>query len=672
MNPTIRYELRPGEWRPDRPRVGYGCDRSRLVALLAAEHHASPWTTGESDAGPAITVQGRVLACPPSVADLTWLESLAEPAPYGRGEETLVDPAVRDALQVGGEHVRLEGEAWERVRSAILAGVAADMGLDDAELRITLLKLLLYRAGGHFAAHADTEKSPGMVASASLVVPGAYEGGALEVEHGGERLVFARGGAPRWRWAAWYADCRHRLEPVESGVRIALTFGIAIDAQAPLGKRRASNRRIGWTIWGRSYAEWHTKWAARGGRTQAGNEQYGQKMVWVLAHRYTEPGLRAGLLKGSDRTVARVLAADPHDEAHYLGWLEIRDVGTARTEARYIWGVDGDDPDWLYEAENDDDPLPASMSETDPMDLYDYDPAPRRMAHRATPELHLEDVSRHNAWIEGLRTLGGEAAEYGPIEVLDGEIVPAGALDEAAPAGARVYEATGNEGATLELQYRHAVLVMWRRNAATLRMLARCGGRLALAVELAERASSTRREGSYAQEVETVLELWDEALETDGGGPEPRAHRLVLKTEGPKCDVWSDDELRELYVEQVAAVDLDAAAVPTLMRWIEERLEAGKPMEEWVRALRSACARGWPREAASGAPALLRALLESAHAGSLATALVVEDGHPPATPEAVLGYADRLDKEFEVQAWRRRRIARMTMDGPARSEGGER
>ena len=672
MNPTIRYDLRPGEWRPDPPRVGYGCDRSRLVALLAAEHHASPWTTGESDAGPAITVQGRVLACPPSEADRARLESLAEPAPYGRGEETLVDPVVRDALQVGAEHLRLEGEAWERVRSAILAGVAADMGLDDAALRITLLKLLLYRAGGHFAVHADTEKSPGMVASASLVVPGAYEGGALEVEHGGERLHFARGGAPRWRWAAWYADCRHRLEPVESGVRIALTFGISIDPQAPLGKRRASDRRIGWTIWGRSYAEWHTEWAARGGRTQAGNEQYGQKTVWVLAHRYTEPGLRAGLLKGSDRTIARVLAADPHNEACYLGWLQIRDVGTARTGNGSGWGLVRDGFEERDDVKYDDGPLPASLLEADPMDLFEYDPAPKRLAHRATPELHLADVARHNAWIEGLRTLGGEEAEHGPIEVLDGEIVPAGALDDAAPAGARIYEDTGNEGASLELQYRHAVLVTWRRNAATLRMLARCGGRLALAVELAERAGRTRREGSYAQEVETVLELWDEALETDGGGPEPRAHRLVIETEAPEHDVWSDDELRELYVEQVAAVDLDAAAVPTLMRWIEERLEAGRPMEAWVRALRAACARGWPREAASGAPALLRALLESAHAGSLATTLVVEDGHPPATPEAVLGYADRLDKEFEEQAWRRRRIARMTMDGPARSEGGER
>ena len=37
MKPTVRYELRPGEWRPDPPRVSYGCDRAGLLALLNDE-----------------------------------------------------------------------------------------------------------------------------------------------------------------------------------------------------------------------------------------------------------------------------------------------------------------------------------------------------------------------------------------------------------------------------------------------------------------------------------------------------------------------------------------------------------------------------------------------------------------------------------------------------------
>lgn len=80
--------------------------------------------------------------------------------------------------------------------------------------------------------------------------------------------------------------------------------------------------------------------------------------------------------------------------------------------------------------------------------------------HRNTPELHLDAVARHNAWIEGLRSLDGKAVDHGPIEVLDGELAPPWALSHAVPDGARLYEATGNEGASLELRYRSAVLAL--------------------------------------------------------------------------------------------------------------------------------------------------------------------------------------------------------------------
>ena len=44
MNPTVRYDLRPGEWRPAPLRMSYGCDRNGNVASLVAEQRARPWT----------------------------------------------------------------------------------------------------------------------------------------------------------------------------------------------------------------------------------------------------------------------------------------------------------------------------------------------------------------------------------------------------------------------------------------------------------------------------------------------------------------------------------------------------------------------------------------------------------------------------------------------------
>ena len=507
MNPDVRYDLHPGEWRPDPPRVSYGCDRSGIVAMLEDEQSARPWTQGEREAGPEIEVQGRTLACPPNAEDIAHLQAIATPAPYGRGEDTLLDPEVRDALQVGAEHVTL-GNVVRRLPARP-------------------------RAGRRRSPHRH--------------------------------------------------DIRGRARPRET-------------AHTPQGVEPPA--RLG-AVGARTYAEWHTEWAACGNRTKAGNEQYGQKTAWVLSHRYTEPGLRPSLLKGRDREFARVLVDEPHGEACYLAWLQIREVGAAWTEQGRSWG---DDSNVYYENayEFDDDPPPPSIRDTERV-IWEDDPVPHRMAHRETPELHLRDIARQNVWIEGLRSLAGEDIDHGPIEVMDGEIVPPGALAEAVPKGARVYEATGNEGASLELQYRRAALVVWRRNRATLRILARCGGRLAIAVEFAQRRADARNRYWHRGEVEDVLALWAEALETDGGGPAPKAHQLVLEEIGRR----EDEGLRDRYVETVAAVDLDASAVPTLVGWICDRVEAGEPMDVWVRALRGVCGAGWAhREDDDGRPVL--------------------------------------------------------------------
>ena len=191
-------------------------------------------------------------------------------------------------------------------------------------------------------------------------------------------------------------------------------------------------------------------------------------------------------------------------------------------------------------------------------------------------------------------------------------------------------------------------------------MLARCGGRLALAVEFAERSrvkSSACRGG-----IEDVLQLWQTALETDGGGPEPRAHRLLFDAMpcrgGPQMRDW----LPEMYVEKVARVDLDAEAVPTLVGWIRESAQAGEPMDAWVRALGAACTAWRFDRVMNGSPALLRALCEAPETESLAIEVLAGQRGSVTTRAAVLKYADRIEEQLAASARRRRRAARMTAD----------
>ena len=73
----------------------------------------------------------------------------------------------------------------------MLRAIITDMGLDDATIHLEPPKLLVYRTCGRFSDQADTEKSPEVIPSASLIVPAASAGGALGVEHAGERLRIA-------------------------------------------------------------------------------------------------------------------------------------------------------------------------------------------------------------------------------------------------------------------------------------------------------------------------------------------------------------------------------------------------------------------------------------------------------------------------------------------------
>ena len=59
----------------------------------------------------------------------------------------------------------------------------------DLQIQCELYKLLIYEQSGHFDTHKDTEKSPGMFATMAIVVPSAFSGGDLTIEHGGKTRI---------------------------------------------------------------------------------------------------------------------------------------------------------------------------------------------------------------------------------------------------------------------------------------------------------------------------------------------------------------------------------------------------------------------------------------------------------------------------------------------------
>ena len=109
---------------------------------------------------PEIAIEGfGVLALPVLPDQARRLVAVAERAPFGRGQETIVDADVRRSWQISPEHVRVSGKRWANALDEVVARAASGLGVSD-DVEAQFYKLLVYETGGFFVDHRDTEKSP--------------------------------------------------------------------------------------------------------------------------------------------------------------------------------------------------------------------------------------------------------------------------------------------------------------------------------------------------------------------------------------------------------------------------------------------------------------------------------------------------------------------------------
>ncbi len=381
----------------DRP--GEFCVHGRLLAAM-----------------PRLRVKGAgALSFPVPETQIRALIGAAEPAPYGKGTETVVDRAIRNCWQIGPERVRLAGAAWPETFAGILETAAAGLGCAPDRVDARLHRLLIYEPGGFFAPHRDTEKADGMIATLSVSLPTAGAGGELVVRHRNrERTIDMTTGEPsELTFAAFHADCTHEVRPVTEGHRLSLVFNLCLRPGDDGSPREAPD----YTAQVDRLVERLTEWSARGGT---------DKLVWLLEHEYSEAGLSFDGLKNADAAVARVLtrAAERVECEVHAAVVHIEQSG----------GADLDDGDWGWDGEVDD-------------------------------AWEMGDVVDSREWLDGWARPDGRRAPLGEVELLPGELLPRGALDDATPDEQRVY-ASGNEGVSVERTYRRAALVLWPRSKA--------------------------------------------------------------------------------------------------------------------------------------------------------------------------------------------------------------
>lgn len=348
------------------------------------------------------------------------IRNSCEQAPYGKGEQTLVDTSVRRVWQIMPDKFSLNNPEWDRFLLGVVKSVAEELGLGDQQLVPQLYNLLLYEAGSFFLPHRDGEKVDRMVATLVLVLPSAFQGGELIVRHDGQERVIDFGAqeecAYRAHFAAFYADCEHEVLPLRSGFRLCLVYNLVLRSSKGSIDAPRNTERI------EELARVLEDWCV------GTREADARKLIVKLDHRYTRAGLAWDTLKGIDRTKAHLLreAANKAGCVAHIGELTYWEQGLGEeVYGRARRGRWHTEPDTISGAGY-------IMHE-----IYETS---------LTAKLWIFDE--------------GQRIPFGELPIDEDEVIPLGSLTEVKPE--EQFEGyMGNYGDTLERWYRHAAVVLW-------------------------------------------------------------------------------------------------------------------------------------------------------------------------------------------------------------------
>lgn len=387
-----------------------------VAELEKAKKPANFCTSGSFDFGDSrISVAGiGQIKLPLRTGDIRNLCDVAVQAPYGKRAETIVDREVRDTLEIPALDVSCSDALAEKLNTAVKS-VASELHLEHERLECELYKLLIYTKGGFFLPHRDSEKKKGMVASLVVVLPNKFNGGELVVQHDGRSCRFAFEAArslSKAEFVAFFADCKHEVKKITSGVRVCLTFNLMLkDTPKPKGSKDflKSNAKLRKSIEG-----WMTRRAEK-------------PIIFALEHLYTSAGLVPQLLKGADSILFEELVpvANDLDCSLHLGQVS-RHLCQFADDGSFGYGRRGSSR------------FLADFSQLDIGETYD------------------DEIV-----IDGWRDALGKSKRLPSLPCESEQLICATPVDQWIPTKQEYEGYTGNAGNTLDRWYHKSAIVIW-------------------------------------------------------------------------------------------------------------------------------------------------------------------------------------------------------------------
>ena len=365
---------------------------------------------------------------PVTPAKARKLITLGKPARFGRGEDTLTDPEVRDTWEIPVDLVRA---TWEPgVLSDVLDTVKEELGLPSAaELEVELHSLLVYEPDQFFLKHQDTEKTDEMIGTLVVTLPSAYSGGELMIGKGEEWKAY-RGSRDALSLIAFYADCQHEVLKLKSGYRITLTYNLMLRGDTT--PRAEGDAGAVAELAGLLREHFGTPATTSWGGVRADPPA---RLVYLLDHEYTPRALNWTRLKGADARRVPLLRAAAK-EAGLEAILGLAEVQTTHD----AWPAD---EGYGYRRRYYEDEGSADSDEYEINDLIDTEVS---LTHWTGPD--------------------GNRLEETSLSVSDTEVCASTPSGDLEPYESDYEGYMGNWGNTLDRWYHRGAVIVWPRAQA--------------------------------------------------------------------------------------------------------------------------------------------------------------------------------------------------------------
>jgi len=285
---------------------GQGGNKNELGEILDAIETCGDFATKHQYsqfANPGLRVGDTLIALPLDPAQVPLIRDASRQAPFGRGDETLVDTSVRNTWELDTSKFRISNPAWSTFVANALRDVSQSLGMSG--VKTELYKLLLYEEQSFFKRHKDSEKAPGMIATLSICLPSRYKGGEVHLSHTGKNHVFNTSQSLFDISAlAWYSDVTHEIKPIAEGHRLVLIYNII---------RTGDDGATSADFLVQQDRELHSAIAKLRLRSPAP-----KRTLYFLEHKYSQSSLRIDHLKGRDRAVVQSLQEPCMSNGYYL------------------------------------------------------------------------------------------------------------------------------------------------------------------------------------------------------------------------------------------------------------------------------------------------------------------------------------------------------------------